>query len=96
MRIGVPSEALRYEPPWTVSLLELHCDKLEGHEGDDEHRCDQVRLLVQEVLSVHLEVQWHEGLHGEEGHGKLHGWALATPVDVSVSDLRDPERRIEY
>ena len=91
MRVGIASEALRYEPSWTISLLQFHRDKLEGHERDDQHRCDKVCLLVQEVLSVHLQVKRHEGLHGEEGNGKLHRWALATPIDVRVDNLRDPK-----
>ena len=63
--IFVLSESLRDEPARAMCLLSLDNQELQRHEEYNAHGSHPIRLLVQEILPIYLQVKWHEALHGK-------------------------------
>jgi len=91
----VEPHSLWNKPSWSMRLLSLDDKQLECHEKNDACRCKRVRLLVQKVRRVNLQVQGHEALHGDERASELHAGADPSANSVRVHDLGDPDRGIE-
>ena len=52
----ISSETFRNEPSCSMSLLSFDNEKLQSHEQDNKHDSNSIRLLVQKVVIVSLEV----------------------------------------
>ena len=91
----VSPQTLWNEPARAMGLLPLDNEQLEGHKQDYASCGVGVRLLVQKVIRIYLQIERHEALHGEQSARELHIWSLATSQPVAVHDLGHPERRIE-
>ena len=62
--VWINAQAFWHEPTGAVGLLPPYDEQLECDEKNDEHGPDWVGLLIQKVIRVNLDVQWHVELQG--------------------------------
>ena len=77
-------------------MLELHERDLEEKTEAEEQEGGWTGLLLVQKVAFDLEVQGHEGLHGQQRDGQKPRWPLTRSLGVAASDLVQPEgRRVE-